>query len=145
MTRARLIAFSVLCVAAWIPACVDREGRSARRVRDRGDRTATNESVPREVIGSVIKAHSGEVRRCYEAQFRSHPDLAGKITVAFTIEPSGQVTDAGITENALGEKVGQCVVAAMRTWHYPRPFGGEAVRVSYPWVFTPERALTRDQ
>jgi TonB family protein len=87
-------------------------------------------------IKSVVKAHSAEVRACYETALAKSPELQGKITVSFNIEPSGQITSAAIQDSTLDhDGLERCVLSAVAGWQFsPRP-GAEPLAVSYPFTF----------
>jgi hypothetical protein len=99
-------------------------------------RIKVGDGLPREVIARVIKANIPRFRFCYEKELNADPDLAGKITVSFTIAPTGAVAAASIAEATMNsERVESCVVGVMRSLAFPRPSGGGIVVVTYPFVF----------
>ena len=91
-----------------------------------------------ELIRKVVHEHRAQIRTCYETQLTSHPDLAGKVVAAWTIDQSGAVTEAHTQESNLKDHaVESCVSAKIRTWRFPIPKGGGEVFVTYPFIFTP--------
>jgi len=56
-------------------------------------------SLSKEAIRRVIRQHLNEVRFCYEQGLSSQPDLAGRVTVAFLISPTGAVQSSSIPES----------------------------------------------
>jgi metallo-beta-lactamase class B len=95
--------------------------------------------LDKEIIRRIIRSHIDEVRDCYELQLPKKPDLAGRIMVDFTIAASGDVVAAKPQSSTLGSPpLEQCIVAAVRTWQFPKPLGGGIVMVSYPFVLTPD-------
>jgi hypothetical protein len=95
-------------------------------------------SIDPELIRKVVHEHRAQIRTCYETQLTSSPNLAGKVVSAWTIDPTGVVTEAHTQESALHDKtVESCVAAKIKTWRFPIPKGGGEVFVTYPFIFTP--------
>lgn len=93
-------------------------------------------SCEREVIGKVIGKNARQVLACYEAELVRTPDLAGKLAVRFTIEPTGKVGDLEITESTLvNPAIERCVESRIKRWRFPEPKGGGLCIVNYPWIF----------
>lgn len=87
-------------------------------------------------IKSVVKAHSTEVRACYEMALAKSPELQGKITVSFNIEPSGQITSAAIQSSTLDhDGLEHCVLTAVAGWQFSPRTEAEPLTVSYPFMF----------
>jgi outer membrane biosynthesis protein TonB len=100
-----------------------------------GVRKAT---LSREDIQQVIAAHRAEARNCFERELQQTPELAGRLTLVFGIEPSGRVSRADVKDSTLSSpRVGSCLSAAARRWTFP-PTEGKVVTVAYPFVFKPE-------
>ena len=77
------------------------------------------------------------IKECYEKELKRDPKLAGKITVGFTIETDGKVSETFIEGNTMGNKtVANCITGRIRTWRFPKPKGG-SVTVAYPFIFSP--------
>jgi TonB family protein len=95
-------------------------------------------SLDKELISEVVRAHIDEVRQCYNEGLTRKPELAGRITVDFTISPSGSVSASEVSPGStLGDAaVEACVAAAVKRWVFPKPEGG-AVLVRYPFSFEP--------
>ena len=93
-------------------------------------------SCEREVIGKVIGKNARQVLACYEAELTRTPELAGKLSVRFTIEPNGRVGDLQITESTMASpSIERCVSSRIKRWRFPEPKGGGLCVVNYPWVF----------
>ena len=86
-----------------------------------------------------IKQRLKSITRCYEAELRKNPSLAGKVTVTFTIQERGNVTDARASENTTGSPaVADCVTRTISRFRFnPGPDGG-SVTFRYPFVFQPQ-------
>ncbi len=92
--------------------------------------------LDKEVIGRVIRSKWAQIRHCYEQALQRDPSLQGKVAVLFTIDGTGGVSVAHVTEDSVGDgAVGSCIVGRIRRWRFPAPKGGGEVVVSYPWIF----------
>jgi TonB family protein len=101
-------------------------------------RTTVVGALDREEIERVIRRHQNEIRFCYSTELTRAPGLAGKLSVSFTIDASGAVTDAAAAENTTGNPaLEQCFLSRIRHWRFPEPKGGGVVVVTYPWVLAP--------
>ncbi len=90
----------------------------------------------RDLVLKVVRRHQNEIRFCYESELSKNPALAGKVTVAWTISPSGSVDTAQIAESGLGNaSVEACIVQRVKRWSFPEPTGGQEVAITFPWVF----------
>lgn len=90
----------------------------------------------RDLVLKVVRKHQNEIRFCYESELQKHPELAGKVTVAWTIGASGEVASADIAESGLDNtNVEACIVQRVRRWNFPEPQGGQEVAITFPWVF----------
>jgi TonB family protein len=91
------------------------------------------------LVQRQIKQRLKSITRCYESELRKNPSLAGKVTVTFTIQERGNVTDARATENTTGSaSVADCVTRTIRRFRFnPGPEGG-SVTFRYPFVFQPQ-------
>lgn len=95
-------------------------------------------SLDKEIIRRVMRSHVHEIKACYDRELTNKPDLAGRITVQFTISATGQVIASVLQKSTMGEPALEaCTVQAVRTWQFPKPIGGGIVIVSYPFVLTP--------
>lgn len=91
----------------------------------------------RELVLKVVKRHQNQIRFCYETELNKNPELAGKVTVAWTIDGTGNVSVAAIAESGLkSDAVERCIVDRVRAWRFPEPPGGGEVAITFPWVFT---------
>jgi TonB family protein len=90
-------------------------------------------------VQAQIKLRLKSITRCYESELRKNPSLAGKVTVTFTIQERGNVTDARASENTTGSPaVADCVTRTISRFRFnPGPEGG-SVTFRYPFVFQPQ-------
>jgi TonB family protein len=91
--------------------------------------------LDKEIIRRVIRSHLKEVKYCYETELVRKPDLYGRLTVQFTITPTGTVSSAAVEQSSLGNRnVEQCIAGAVKRWTFPQPEDGGIVLVNYPFV-----------
>jgi hypothetical protein len=82
----------------------------------------------REQIRELVSAHNPAIQDCYRRQLKSIPTLRGKITIRFTISPSGHVVDAQVYSSSLTTEsmsielpaMEECILSKVRKW---RDFG----------------------
>jgi len=91
------------------------------------------------LVQRQIKQRLKSITRCYESELRKNPSLSGKVTVTFTIQERGNVTNAKATENTTGSPaVADCVMRTISRFRFnPGPDGG-SVTFRYPFVFQPQ-------
>ena len=91
------------------------------------------------LVQRQIKQRLKSITRCYESELRTNPSLSGKVTVTFTIQERGNVTDAKASENTTGSPgVADCVTRTISRFRFnPGPDGG-SVTFRYPFVFQPQ-------
>ena len=83
------------------------------------------------VIRKVIRQDIQKIEYCYEQALLKQPDLQGKVTVRFVVEPDGTVSSS--TGEGLDLQVAACVAGVVKTLQFPAPH--HEVHVSYPFVF----------
>ncbi|MFY2557861.1 TonB family protein [Corallococcus terminator] len=117
---------------------IDLGGRGKSITKVIPGKTTVVGGLDKDVIAKVIRRHQNEIKYCYESELNKDPSLAGKVAVAFTIDPAGAVSDATVSESTLGNsKAEQCMISRIRRWKFPEPKGGGVVAVTYPWMFSP--------
>jgi TonB family protein len=106
---------------------------------EHGDEVGGSGQFDSNLVVQTIKARLRAIQMCYEQQLRRNPTLSGKVTVEFTIQPRGNVTDVKVKDNSTGDAaVGTCVANTVSTFRFnPGPEGG-SVTYSYPFVFAPQ-------
>ncbi|HOU52878.1 MAG TPA: TonB family protein [Myxococcota bacterium] len=88
-------------------------------------------------IQAVVMQRAGAIRACYEQQLQIYESLAGKVSVRWTIDLEGRVSDATVVDSSLGnDAVVQCVLRTIRNMRFAKPEGGICV-VQWPFVFNP--------
>ncbi|MEQ9500529.1 MAG: AgmX/PglI C-terminal domain-containing protein [Deltaproteobacteria bacterium] len=115
---------------------IDLGGRGKGTTRIVPGRTIIKGSLSKEEIGRVIRRNLARFKYCYEKQLNANPNLSGKISIYFTIAPTGSVAAAKVRETSMNDKtVEACTVKVMRSLKFPKPRGGGIVVVTYPFVF----------
>jgi hypothetical protein len=100
----------------------------------------TQGTLDKEIVRRIIRQHINEVKFCYEQQLPRHPDLAGRITVQFTIAAAGTVGASLVQASSLNNvAVESCITQAVRRWEFPQRAVGATI-VSYPFVLVPAGA-----
>jgi len=115
---------------------IDLGGRGKGETRIVPGRTIVQGSLSKDVIAAIVRKHQNEIKYCYEVELNKHPDLSGKVSVAWTIDGTGDVSEANVNETTMGNaNVENCMATKIRRWKFPEPKGGGQVFVTYPWVF----------
>ena len=92
------------------------------------------------VVARVMHGAKAPLRLCYESELPADPKLKGNLRVDFEISPSGAVQGQKLEESTLhNSRVEQCVLKNLAKVEFPRPPGGEAVPVSFPFTFKGEK------
>lgn len=97
------------------------------------------QGLDKAIIRRIVRAHIGEIRRCYNQGLTRDPRLAGRVAVNFTVGGDGKVTRSEVTgDSTLGDaQVEQCIADAVLTWRFPRPKDDGNVIITYPFVLEP--------
>lgn len=89
-------------------------------------------TLSREVIREVVRARMTDVDRCYRAGLAHDRNLAGRVSIAFTLDARGAVTEALVAEDGLDRpEVAQCIAERAAGWSFPPP--GGVMRFRYPF------------
>jgi TonB family protein len=100
---------------------------------------AASSSTKRDItaINAVVASHKTSVRMSYERFLKKTPDLAGKITIRFTIDAGGNVTRLEVLENTTGNKeLEDEILRKVKMWKFEEIPEGE-VTITYPLIFQP--------
>lgn len=98
--------------------------------------TTVSGRLPPEVIQRIVRQNFGRFRLCYENELRRTPELAGRVTVKFTITREGSVTAISGRPEGVPNTMSQCVARGFAQLSFPSPDGG-TVNVTYPINFSP--------
>ena len=100
-----------------------------------GTARARGGRLDKEIIRRVIRSHLKEVKFCYETELVRKPDLYGRLSIQFTITPTGTVSSSAVEQSTVGNRnVEQCIASAVKRWTFPQPEDGGIVLVTYPFV-----------
>jgi TonB family protein len=94
--------------------------------------------LDRAVIQATIAKYLSQVRACYEQGLAEKPGIQGTVSMSFQVGPAGQLDFAKVAKSSLGhEGVERCISKQMMGWKFPKPLGGVAVQVQYPFLLRP--------
>ena len=87
--------------------------------------------TPGHVLEAVTTRYLPNLRRCYQQQIKHDARLRGRMTLSFTIDGRGHVTDA--TAKGLAPKLGACIERRMLAWTFaaPRTADGTPTEASF--------------
>lgn len=103
--------------------------KMSKRVKIKG-------GLSRDQVKRVIDANMDDVTYCYETALMSTSGLAGKVVFEWKVLTSGKVGAVNIQSSTVkSDEIHSCIKSAIKTWKFPQPSGGEAVFVSYPFIF----------
>ena len=100
---------------------------------------AASSSAKRDItaINAIVASHKTSVRLSYERFLKKSPNLAGKITIRFTIDAAGNVTKMEVLENTTGNKeLENEILRKVKMWKFEEIPEGE-VTITYPLIFQP--------
>jgi eukaryotic-like serine/threonine-protein kinase len=85
---------------------------------------------------AAVRAQIEPVQQCYERAKMDDGKLRGVVTVRITIAANGSIANAQVASSTLSSpQVEGCITREIARWQLPRPSGGAAVSLSYPFVF----------
>ena len=85
-------------------------------------------------IKSQMAKQTRDFRFCYESQLRLDERLEGKVTVTFTINLDGSVSNVSAGGTLKNDKVHSCLTKAVQKLRFGQPDGGRCL-VRWPFVF----------
>jgi len=95
----------------------------------------------RDDIQTIILVRRDEARACYDKGLKDHPGIEGDLTVKFTIDPQGTVTEASVdsSKSTINEPtVGNCIIEIIKKVKFAPSKLGFETRASYPYNFHPK-------
>jgi hypothetical protein len=93
--------------------------------------------IPATVIQQLVAERLPSMRICYEMAMLQKPDLKGELTLSWTIQPNGSVSDVLSESKTIDENLlHPCLRERIVLWKFPHPKGGGIVNVKYPFVFS---------
>jgi TonB family protein len=92
------------------------------------------DSVPMEVIDIQLR-NNIDVKKCFFQQMQASGSLPNRVDVRFTLEPTGNVSRAAITQAAFaGSDLDRCMSKAIKGITFP-PTSGAATKITFPFIF----------
>ena len=77
-------------------------------------------SLDKDIIRKVVRANLYLVRACYLAGLARDPDAHGRVTLQFTIDPTGYLKEVDVIANELADnEVGECIAESTARWKFP--------------------------
>jgi len=89
---------------------------------------------------AVIGSNRDKFRACYEQALAKHSGIKGRVTLAFVLDPKGNVKEAHIDKDAsdiVEPDLETCMVAAIKSLGFPPSRRGMDSNVRYPFTFNP--------
>lgn len=137
---------AVLASALSLPACKKQEDSKppgdAADPGDDADGGGGGGNIPdddgpdfltADVFEETVQDKSGDVTDCYAKAKETRPDLAGKLSLDFTIGGDGSVTDVktdpGSTIN--DADLNACVLEKTKSWKFPRTRDGNPMTLPF--------------
>lgn len=118
-----------------VDIAIKKKGQSLVRVGG-GRGSKSQGELPKKVIKRYIATKMGAIKACYQKGLQSNPNLQGKVTVMFLIQPNGAVAGAKISDSGINSPaVESCILRNVKVWRFPRAAGGGSTKVIYPFNF----------
>lgn len=88
------------------------------------------------VIGRTVSREAQRLKRVYEDWLKRDPSLNGRLTVKFTILPSGAVSSVSIVKSTTNNAdFDETILRYIKRWQFPEVENGSPVEVVYPFIF----------
>jgi len=92
--------------------------------------------LDRDQVATAMQRGTGPMIKCYETQLTKNPKLEGRVDVSLEVNAEGLVDKCEVSKSTLKNKAAEdCVVTECKKLVFPKPAGGKAVRVTYPYEF----------
>jgi hypothetical protein len=92
-----------------------------------------------DALSALVRAHRPDVRACYDAGRKQHPELSGKLNITVVIDPKGTATDVQYINDSDIQDPGvlACVSDIVKKIAFgPNPVGRNTI-FNYRFKFTP--------
>lgn len=84
----------------------------------------------------VVQRETQRLKRVYEDWLKRDPALSGRLTIKFTILPSGAVSNVSVVKTTINNpEFDETILRYIRRWQFPVVSDGTPVEVVYPFVF----------
>jgi serine/threonine protein kinase len=112
----------------------DAQPKAPPAPKPKASATTAGGSTPDDVL-QVVQTHSAAIQKCYETALKKDPTLTvGKVTIRFTISPSGRVTKSSVSSGSAPFGGGEaCILAQVQTWRFAAR--AEEIETSVPFMF----------
>lgn len=75
--------------------------------------------TPELVYETISTTYLSQIKRCYELAIRKNAGARGRVTLAFTIDTTGGVTDA--RADGVAPEITSCITRRMADWRFAPP------------------------
>jgi hypothetical protein len=106
-----------VCIATLVATACRHDPPAAPREAKRDERPAP--LSPDAALSRIEAVYRPGVQRCYETHLKHDPAARGRVTVTFTVDPSGRLSYR--EAHGIHPSVERCVEGAMMKWTFPRP------------------------
>jgi hypothetical protein len=89
-------------------------------------------TMERAIVRRYIKRNIQKLQYCYEKQLFTRPGVAGSMTIDFTIQPPGNVTDTRVTSPT--PEITACATDVVNAIMFPKPPEGKPANVQFPFT-----------
>lgn len=102
-----------------------------------GDASPEDDAAPEiltvDVFEEVVDKHKGDVSDCYATAKEAKADLAGKLTLDFTIDGTGKVSEVKVdpASTLKDDGVNACVSDKAKGWSFPKTRDGQSMTLPY--------------
>ena len=122
------------------------EGIGTGEKSEKKVRAIVQESAPQDLdpvdldpaaVAAKIRQYRGALVACYEAALKRNAGLAGKITLRFSINKLGKVSNVEIEVDTMhDDDFSKCIIERASSWRFPPPQSGNSeVQFAYPFIF----------
>jgi len=130
------VACSAAALSATATVAAAEEQALAEPPRVIALRTVVQGSLPTEYVRRVLRQRRYLMQPCFVPEGQKDPNLHGRVTLTFAIDPHGQVADPRVDFTTLNNSsVESCMVQTLLRVRFPRPVDGRPVLVTADWGF----------
>ena len=102
-----------------------------------GDASAEDDAAPEfltvDVFEEIVDKHKSDVSDCYATAKEAKPELAGKLSLDFTIDGTGKVSEVKVdpASTLKDDGVNACVSDKAKSWSFPKTRDGQSMTLPY--------------
>ncbi len=111
---------------------------AGQKLEEKADKKKDPGRSPEE-LRAQIQTRREESRKCYDDAKKINPKLEGQVSVNFSVDVKGKVTEASLDSEQTtltDEKVTSCLITFIKTFQFPESQRGMESKIRYPFVFT---------